>query len=121
MKLVVLFLLLLSNILTPQNKTNYQRLVKIVVDSTKLEAYKSALKEGTETSVYLEPGVISYNIYYEKVKPNHITIFETYSSIESYTKHVQTTHFKKYKSQVADMVQSLEIIDVGVIANVIKK
>lgn len=104
-----------------QSKTNYQRLVKIVVDSTKLEAFKAALKEGTETAVRLEPGVLSYNIFQEKEHPNHITIFETYASIKAYNKHIQTQHFKNYKTKVADMVQSLELIDVDQIAYVTKQ
>ena len=80
-----------------QSKTNYQRLVKIIVDSTQLENFKTALKEGTETGVRVEAGVLSYQIYAEKEHPNHITIFETYKSIEAYNKHIETPHFKKYK------------------------
>ncbi len=104
-----------------QSKTNYQRLVKIVVDSTQLDAFKVALKEGTETGVRVEAGVLSYAIFYEKEHPNHITIFETYASIEAYNKHIQTPHFKKYKATVANMVQSLDIVDIESLANVTKK
>jgi quinol monooxygenase YgiN len=120
MKLLLLYSLFFSSVVMAQSKINYQRLVKVVVDSTKLNIYKMALKEGTETSVLVEPGVISYTIYYEKARPNHITIFETYASLDSYTKHIATAHFKRYKDKVADIVESLEIVDVELLANVEK-
>jgi len=104
-----------------QQKSNYQRLVKIVVDSTQLDAFKFALKEGTETSVRVEKGVLSYQIYFEKEHTNHITILETYASIDAYNRHIETPHFKKYKKTVANMVQLLDIVDIKPLANVIKK
>jgi quinol monooxygenase YgiN len=118
---VILFLLVTSNNILAQKNTYYQRLVKIVVDSTQLDAYKIALKEGTETSVREEEGVISYQIYAETAHPNHFTLFETYASVEAYKEHIQTPHFKKYKSTVASMVLSLDIVDVLPIATVTKR
>jgi quinol monooxygenase YgiN len=119
--LLILSLLFMSDNIAAQKNNNYQRLVKIVVDSAQLEAYKIALKEGTETSVREESGVLSYQIYAEKEHPNHITIFETYSSVEAYTQHIQTPHFKQYKAAVANMVLSLHIVDVLPLAEVKKK
>lgn len=117
--LPLLFLLLMSNTLKAQK--NYQRLVSIVVDSTQLDAYKAALKEGTETAVREEPGVLSYQIYSEKEHPTHFTLLETYASVEAYNLHIQTPHFKKYKAAVANMVLSLKIVDVLPLATVVKK
>jgi quinol monooxygenase YgiN len=41
-----------------------------------------------------------------------ITILETYASVPAYQSHIQTDHFKKYKTTVADMVKELELNDV---------
>ena len=92
------------------------RIAKIVVDSSQLENYKAALKEGIEAAVRLEPGVLSLNAVYERANPNHITVFEIYADMEAYQLHIQTPHFKKYKTTVNDMVKALELVDVVPIA-----
>lgn len=99
----------------------YVRIAKIVVDSARLDAYKAILKEGMETAVSVEPGVLSMYAVSDNQHPNHITILETYASKEAYESHIQTDHFKKYKSGTLDMVQSLELIDVTPVAYEVKQ
>ena len=94
-----------------QNKTQMVRLAKLVIDSTRLESYKAALKEEIETSIKLEPGVLTLYAVSEKENPTHITILEIYADTESYKAHVQTPHFIKYKTATKDMVKSLELIE----------
>lgn len=116
----ILFLILItvfmSKTISAQTKTNYLRIAKIVVDSAKLESYKTALKEEIETSVRVEAGVFSLNAVYEKEHPTHVTIFEIYADMEGYKSHIQTPHFKKYKATVEGMVKSLVLTDVIPIA-----
>ena len=90
----------------------YVRIAKIVVDSTQLESYKTFLAEGIESAVRVEPGVLRMYAVQDKLKPTHVTVFETYASKEAYDLHIQTPHFKKYKSGTMSMVKSLELIDV---------
>lgn len=99
-----------------QVKTPYVRIAKIVVDSTQLENYKAALKEGAETAVRVEPGVLSLYAVYDKDNRTHVTVFEIYASKEAYESHIQTPHFKKYKTSTQSMVKSLELTDVIPIA-----
>ena len=99
-----------------QTKTNYIRIARIVVDSTKLESYRAALKEEIETSVRVEAGVLSLNAVYDKEHPSHVTVFEIYADMDGYKAHIQTTHFKKYKIAVDGMVKSLVLTDVMPIA-----
>ena len=94
-----------------QNKTQMVRLAKLVIDSTQLESYKAALKEEIETSIKLEPGVLTLYAVSEKDNPTRITILEIYADTESYKAHVQTPHFIKYKTVTKDMVRSLELIE----------
>lgn len=98
-----------------QNSTNYLRVAHIVIKSDNLEEYKKALKEGVQTALKKEPGVISMIAVSDKSNPNKITVFENYASMEAYKSHIQTEHFKKYKSTVAEMVVSLELVDVDTI------
>jgi len=92
------------------------RIAKLRIDSTQLENYKLALKEHAETAVRVEPGVLTLYAVYEKNSPIHITVFEIYANEEAYNAHLQTAHFKKYKTITRDMVQSLELVETVPIA-----
>jgi len=89
---------------------------RIVVDAAQLAQYKAALKEGMETAVRVEPGVLSLNAVYEKANPTHVMVLEVYASAAAYQAHLQTPHFKKYKATTKAMVQSLDLVDVEPIA-----
>ena len=112
---------LLSQPSFAQSRELYVRIAKIIVDSSQLQSYKSALKEGLETAIQQEPGVLSMYAVYDQDNPTHITVFETYASKEAYQWHIQTPHFKKYKTGTLSMVKSLELVDVVPIAFVAKK
>ncbi len=88
------------------------RLAKITVDSAQLENYKALLKEEIETSVRVEPGVLSLYALSEKDRPTHITILEIYADSAAYRSHLQTPHFIKYKTETKEMVKSLELVPV---------
>ncbi|HNP21858.1 MAG TPA: antibiotic biosynthesis monooxygenase [Panacibacter sp.] len=93
-----------------QSQNQMVRLAKIVVDSVQLESYKALLKEEIETSVRVEPGVITLYAVSEKNNPAHITILEIYADTLAYKSHLQTAHFIKYKTGTKDMVKSLELV-----------
>jgi quinol monooxygenase YgiN len=119
---VALFLLTLSfNInAVAQEKVQMVRLAKIKVDPLQLDKYNIALKEQMTTAVRLEPGVLTYYAVADKSDSSHITILEIYADTTAYKSHIETTHFKKYKETVKDMVKSLELIDVTLIGSAIK-
>lgn len=87
------------------------RLAKIVVEQARLNEYNSYLKEEIESSMRLEPGVLTLYATFEKERPNRITILEIYANEEAYQSHIKTPHFLKYKQGTLDMVQELELID----------
>lgn len=95
-----------------RSQSNYVRIAKLVVDSSHLADYISALREGIETAVSTEPGVLSMYAVADQQRPYHITILETYASRAAYEQHVQTPHFKKYKTGTLAWVRSLELTDV---------
>ena len=87
------------------------RLAELTIDPAQLEAYKSALKEEIETSVRVEPGVITLCAVSIKGHPEQVRIFEIYRDEASYRSHLQTPHFLKYKSMTQGMVKSLTLIE----------
>lgn len=91
------------------------RIAKIRVDPAQLDSYNAALREQMATAVKEEPGVLTYYAVADKANPSHITILEIYADTAAYQSHIQTTHFKKYKAAVQNMVTSLELEDVEII------
>jgi quinol monooxygenase YgiN len=99
-----------------QNKDLVVRIAKLQIDSAQLESYRGMLKEEIETSVRVEPGVLSLNAVYEKNNPTHVTIMEIYANVDAYRSHLETPHFKKYKSGTVQMVKALELVEATPIA-----
>lgn len=94
-----------------QPKKQLVRLAKLVIDPAQLDSYKAALKEGAETAVRVEPGVLTLYAVSEKTNPTHFTILEIYADSAAYQAHLQTPHFLKYKNGTKDMVKSLELVE----------
>ena len=91
------------------------RISEIEVVPEYLEEYLSILKEESKASVELESGVISIYPMYEKENPTEIRILEIYSDRKAYESHLETPHFKHYKSTTLKMVKSLKLVDMDAI------
>jgi len=98
-----------------QQQDQIVRVAKVKVDAGQLAQYNKALKEQMETAIRVEPGVLSYYAVADKKDHTSITIFEIYADMASYKAHIETPHFKKYKTTVEHMVKSLELTDVDII------
>lgn len=91
------------------------RISEIQIDPKHLDEYKAILKEESEASVRLEPGVIAILPMYERENDTEIRILEIYASREAYEAHLKTPHFQKYKSTTLRMVKSLRLVDMQTI------
>ena len=109
--------LTLNTKIMAQEKTQMVRLAKIKVDPSQLEKYNDALKEQMTTAIRVEPGVLTYYAVSDKNDPSNITILEIYADTAAYQAHITTSHFKKYKETVKNMVKSLELIDVTLVGS----
>lgn len=87
------------------------RISEIGIDSVYLKEYIRILKEESEASVRLEPGVISIYPMYQKENPTEIRILEIYANKKAYESHLQTPHFKTYKASTFKMVKTLKLVD----------
>src|SRR6478736_1608989 len=103
--LLTFILLLSGNLFAQKENKQIVRLAKLVIDSIQLETYNGFLKEGIETALKVEPGVLTLYAVAEKNRPTHITILEIYANEDAYKKHIQTLHFLKYKNGTKDMVK----------------
>jgi quinol monooxygenase YgiN len=80
------------------------RLAELEIDPVQLETYKAALREEIDTSIRIEPGVLTLYAVALKDNPAHIRILETYADVAAYKAHLETPHFTKYKALTQDMV-----------------
>jgi quinol monooxygenase YgiN len=87
------------------------RLAELEIDPGQLDAYKAALRQEIETSIRVEPGVLTLYAVSVKDHPEQIRLFEMYASQAAYQSHLQSEHFKKYKTATASMVKSLRLIE----------
>jgi quinol monooxygenase YgiN len=87
------------------------RLAELEIDPAQLESYRAALKEEIATSIRVEPGVLTLYAVSVKDHPNQIRLFEIYRDEASYRAHLESSHFKRYKSETQQMVKSLRLIE----------
>jgi quinol monooxygenase YgiN len=99
------------NAASAQQKETLVRISEIEIVSNYLEEYKAILKEESEASVRLEPGVISIFPMYQKENPTEVRILEIYASREAYESHLKTPYFQQYKSTTLKMVKLLKLVD----------
>ena len=87
------------------------RIAELEIDPAQLDGYKLALKEEIETSIRLEPGVLTLYAVSLKQHPEHIRLFEMYKDLVAYESHLQSPHFKNYKRRTQQMVKLLRLIE----------
>ena len=87
------------------------RLAELEIDPDQLQDYMAAPKEEIETSIRVEPGVLTLYAVSIKGHPNQIRLFEMYRDEAAYQAHLQSPHFKRYKERTQHMVKSLTLVE----------
>jgi quinol monooxygenase YgiN len=83
------------------------RLAELEIDPAQLERYLSFLREEVETSIRVEPGVLTLYAVQLKSDPTRVRLFEMYADSNAYDAHIVSAHFRKYKVGTQAMVTSL--------------
>ena len=96
---------------TARDQTTVVRIAELEIDPAQLDAYKLALKKEIETSIRVEPGVLTLYAVSLKERPEQIRLFETYKDAAAYESHLRSSHFKTYKINTAQMVRSLRLME----------
>lgn len=91
-----------------QNSETMIRIAHIQVKPEALGAYLGEAQKIAETSVRKEAGVLALLPMQNPNEPTHFTVFEVYANEDAYQKHLQTEHFKTYKTRTQNMVLSLQ-------------
>ncbi|WP_080270263.1 putative quinol monooxygenase [Pseudomonas syringae USA007] len=92
------------------------RIAQIQVDPDQLEQYRDASRHIVEESVAQEQGVLAFYALERRDLPGGFFVVEIYRDDQAYLSHLETESFRHYKAAVGGIVQSLELIDVDVVA-----
>ena len=87
------------------------RIAELEIDPLFVDQYRAALMEEIQTSIDVEPGVLTLNAVSIKGDPTRIRIFETYADMDAYYSHVQSPHFLKYKNGTPHMIRNLTLLE----------
>ena len=114
-QLLVLGAAVLTSVANPAQaqelRQPYVRVAEIEIDPAQIEPFRAAAKEQIEAAVRLEPGVLTLYSVADRENPSLVFVFEIYADVDAYKAHLETAHFKKYKSTTQDMVKSLKLRD----------
>ncbi|UWU71986.1 putative quinol monooxygenase [Bradyrhizobium sp. NC92] len=99
-----------------EKQEQYIQVAEIEIDSSQIDAYRTAVKEHIEMAVRVEPGVLTLYAVSDKDDPSKVKVFEIYRDGEAYRRHLESEHFKRYKATTQSMVRSLKLIRTDAIA-----
>ncbi|HEY4189262.1 MAG TPA: putative quinol monooxygenase [Candidatus Limnocylindrales bacterium] len=91
--------------------TPFVRVAEIEVDPAHREAFVSAVKEEMAESVRVESGVLAIYAVAEKDRPSHLRFFEIFASEAAYDAHLESAHFRKYRTTTESMIRSRVLVE----------
>lgn len=93
-----------------ETEEQYVQVAQIDVDPAQLENYRAAVRQQIQAAIRKEPGVLALYAVSDKDDPAHVTVFEIYENMAAYRTHLESAHFKKYKTVTETMVKSLMLV-----------
>lgn len=100
---------------TMDTKSLKIRIAEIEIHPEHLEAYLEILREESEASLRLEPGVVAIFPMSQKESPTTLRLVEIYQNEGAYQAHLQTPHFLHYKTATLPMVKTLKLVEMDAI------
>jgi len=91
------------------------RIAEIEIIPEFADQYKTIVQEAASTSVKNESGVIAIFPMWQRENPNQVRIIEIYANNTAYQNHLQSAHFKQYKTSTLKMIKSLRLVDMSVL------
>jgi len=97
---------------TKERAMPYVRWSELDVDVAQLDRFISLAGENIRQSRLTESGVIAFHAAAESDHPNRIHVLEAYVDADAYEAHVQTSHFRMFRSATSDMVDDRKLFEV---------
>lgn len=96
---------------TTSGRDRYIRVAELEIHRDQLSRFADVAREQIKTSVRVEPGVLALYAVAEKDDPARVIVFEMYADEAAYKAHIESPHFRNYKSATQNMVKSLKLIE----------
>lgn len=80
------------------------RIAQLDIKPEFLDAFTAAVREGMETALRVEPGVLAIYAVADRQNPAKLTFFEMYADDDAYERHRNTPHFQKYFHSTKHMI-----------------
>ena len=94
-----------------ESQSRYVRLAELEIDSAQADAFAAATREVGQASVRSEEGCLALYAVAEKDNPSRVRVFEIYRDPAAYQAHLQTAHFKKFRTTTETMVKARKLMD----------
>jgi len=91
--------------------SRYVRLAELEIEPAQMDAFVAATREVGQASVRSEDGCIALYAVVEKDNPARVRVFEIYRDATAYEAHVQTAHFRTFRTTTDSMVRTRKLID----------
>jgi quinol monooxygenase YgiN len=94
-----------------ESQNRYVRIAELEIDPAQVETFATATREVGQASVRSEDGCLALYAVAEKDNAGRVRVFEIYRDSAAYQAHLQTPHFRKFRSTTDAMVRSRKLID----------
>jgi (4S)-4-hydroxy-5-phosphonooxypentane-2,3-dione isomerase len=81
------------------------------VKPDKMDAFVERVMRQRDDCLALEPGCSYFDVLVVESRPNTVLLYEIYANAEAIALHRQMPHYKSFKSETADMVSSVEVLE----------
>ena len=88
------------------------RIAELEIDPAQLQAYEAAVSEEIDTSIQVEPGVLTIYGLAMKGQAHRLRFFEIYADEAAYQRHIASAHFQKYVKTTTPMIRSRRLLEV---------
>ena len=83
-------------------------IAKVVAKPAVVETVKNELIKLVEPTRH-ETGCVEYSLHQDKSDPAHFIFYERWESAEHLQKHMQSAHFKRFQSILADSLETVAV------------
>lgn len=97
--------------MAPKPEATTIRIAHLRIKPERMHAFTTAVKEGMEAALRVEPGVVAIYAAADKSDSTRLTFFEMYVDEEAYQLHRNTPHFQKYFHTTKDMITERVLLE----------
>jgi len=82
---------------------------KFTIKPNKMDAFMSAVLRQRDNCLKLEPGCLYFDVLRLEETPNEVLLYEVYTDQAAITAHRETSHYAQFKSDISDLVETLDL------------